>query len=71
VKVLIPLEGFSALSVAGGELYDPAADRAFTESFKGQLDPEIEVIEVATDINSPEFARIVAGAVSKALSALR
>ena len=68
---MIPLEGFSALSVAGGELYDPAADRAFTESLKGQLDPEIEVIEVATDINSPEFARIVADAVSKALSALR
>ncbi|MGA2108935.1 MAG: Tm-1-like ATP-binding domain-containing protein [Syntrophorhabdales bacterium] len=71
VKVVIPLEGFSALSVAGGELYDPAADRAFTESLRGQMNPEIEVIEVATDINSTEFARIVADAVSKALSALR
>ena len=71
VKVVIPLGGFSVLSAAGGELYDPEADLAFTESLKKQLDPEIEVIEVAIDINSPEFADVVTGAVSKCLSALR
>ncbi|HUJ69272.1 MAG TPA: Tm-1-like ATP-binding domain-containing protein [Syntrophorhabdales bacterium] len=71
VKVVIPLRGFSVLSAAGGELYDPEADLAFTESLKKQLDPEIEVIEVAIDINSPEFADVVTGAVSKCLSALR
>jgi len=71
VKVVIPLGGFSVLSTRGGELYDPEADLAFTESVKSRLDHEIEVIEVATDINSPEFSEVVMAAVSKSLSALR
>ncbi len=71
VKVVLPLAGFSNLGVAGGALHDPAADLLFVESLKGRLDPEIEVIEVATDINSPEFARVVAGALSKGLRAVR
>jgi len=71
VKVVIPLKGFSSVSVAGGELYDPTADQTFIETLKERLDQEIEVIEVATDINSREFAKVVAGALSKALSAVR
>lgn len=71
VKVVIPLGGFSALSVPGGELHDPEADLAFTESLKGQVDREIEVIEVACDINSPEFARVVTGKLSEASGASR
>jgi uncharacterized protein (UPF0261 family) len=71
VKAAIPLEGFSSLSIAGRELHDPLADRAFLETLKGQLDPEIEVIEAAADINNPEFARVVSGALSKGLSAVR
>ena len=70
VKVVIPLGGFSNLSAAGGELHDPAAELAFAESLKGRLDTEIEVIEVAEDINSPELGEAVAGALSRGWSAV-
>ena len=57
VKFLLPLKGFSALGTAGGILHDPDSDQAFIESIRENLDPEIELIEVDTHINSPEFAK--------------
>jgi uncharacterized protein (UPF0261 family) len=60
VKVIIPTRGFSSLSVEGGPLYDPAADQVFVAVLKKCLHTEIEIIEVNTDINSREFASIVA-----------
>jgi uncharacterized protein (UPF0261 family) len=66
VKVVIPLRGFSSLSVEGGPLHDPVADAAFASSLKSHLDPEIEIVEVDTDINDPVFARAVAEALSRA-----
>ncbi len=67
VKVVIPLRGFSSLSVAGGPLHHPAADGAFAFSLKSQLDPEIEIVEVDADINDPAFAKAVAEAMHRAL----
>jgi uncharacterized protein (UPF0261 family) len=66
VKAVIPLRGFSSLSVEGGPLHDPASDAAFSPALRSRLDPEIEVIEVDSDINSPTFARAVADALSHA-----
>jgi uncharacterized protein (UPF0261 family) len=66
VKAIIPLRGFSSLSVEGGPLHDPASDAAFSRALRSRLDPEIEVIEVDSDINSPIFARAVATALSRA-----
>ena len=66
VKVVIPLRGFSSLSMQGGPLHDPASDAVFSPALKSRLDPEIEVIEVDSDINSPTFARAVAAALSRA-----
>lgn len=60
VKFIIPLRGFSAPGTEGGVLHDAAADRAFIDSVKENLDPEIETIEMDTDINSPAFAEQVA-----------
>ena len=60
VKIIIPTKGFSSLSVEGGPLYEPAADKIFAVVLKKCLDPEIEIIEVDTDINSREFAKAVA-----------
>lgn len=60
VKIIIPLRGFSSLSVEGGPLYDPAADKMFSNTLKKCLAPEIEIIEVDSDINSKEFASAVA-----------
>lgn len=62
VKFLIPMKGFSSLSVAGGALYEPETDQMFVEALKAALDPEIELLEVDADINSREFASAVAGA---------
>jgi len=65
VKFVVPTQGFSSLSVAGGSLFDPASDGAFVASLKKHLDPAIEVIEVTTHINTPEFARAVVEALKE------
>jgi len=69
VKVLLPLKGFSSLSVESSPLHDPAADQAFIRALKAHLDPAIDVMEVDSDINSREFARAVAAALGKAVQA--
>ena len=67
VKVMIPLRGFSSLSVEGGPLYDPEVDKMFAITLKKYLDPEIEIIEIDSDINSKEFAKAVAKTLLMAL----
>jgi uncharacterized protein (UPF0261 family) len=67
VKAVVPLRGLSSLSEEGGPLNDPAADAAFASSLRRHLDPEIEIVEVDTDINHPVFARAVADALSRAI----
>ncbi len=67
VKVVIPLRGLSSLSVEGGPLNDPAADAVLASGLRVHLDPEIEIIDVDTDINDPIFAKAVADALSRAL----
>ena len=59
VKFVIPLKGFSSLSIEGGALYDPVSDQAFIDEFRKQIHPDIEIIEVGTHINTPEFAQVV------------
>jgi uncharacterized protein (UPF0261 family) len=66
VKFLIPTRGFSALGVEGGALHEPETDRVFADELKTRLDPEIQVIDVDTHLNSPEFARAVAQAFREA-----
>ena len=67
VKVIIPLRGFSSLSVEGGPLYDPEVDKLFGITLKKCLDPKIEIIEVDSDINSKVFAEVVANTLVQAL----
>jgi uncharacterized protein (UPF0261 family) len=67
VKFIIPKEGFSSISVEGGALYDPVSDQAFVDEFRRNVDPEIEIIEVDTHINTPEFARVVIDALERTL----
>jgi uncharacterized protein (UPF0261 family) len=69
VKFVVPRKGFSSLSVEGGALYDPASDEAFIVALKKNLDPEIKVFEVDSDINSREFAEVVVVALTEALNA--
>jgi uncharacterized protein (UPF0261 family) len=67
VKFIIPTKGFSSISVEGGALYDPVSDKAFVDEFRRNVDSEIEIIEVDTHINTPEFARAVIDALEQTL----
>jgi uncharacterized protein (UPF0261 family) len=68
VKFLIPVRGWSSLSVQGQPLYDPNADRVFVEALRKQLKPEIEVKEHDMHLNTPEFAMAVVIALEKMMS---
>jgi len=59
VKFLIPVRGWSTLSVKDQPLYDPDADRVFVEELRKQLKPEIEARELDVHLNTPEFALAV------------
>ena len=67
VKVVIPLRGFSSLSVENAVLYDPVADRAFIDTLNEHLDPSIETVHVDTHINAPQFADTVADILNRCL----
>ncbi len=71
VKFVIPTKGFSSLSVEGGALHEPETDQALIDELKKNLDPDIEIIEVETHINTPEFGRAVVDALEKSFSLLR
>lgn len=67
VKFIIPKRGFSSLSVEGGALYDPPSDKALMDGLRRHLDPKIQILEVDTDINNPEFAHAVVEALRESL----
>lgn len=67
VKVIVPLRGFSSLSMEGGPLYDPTVDKMFAYTLKKNLNPEIEIIRIDADINSKKFAAAVVKALMQAI----
>ncbi|NUB93741.1 Tm-1-like ATP-binding domain-containing protein [Haloterrigena sp. SYSU A121-1] len=52
----LPLEGVSAIDVAGEDFYDPEADEALFDALRSSLDEDVELLEVETDINDAAFA---------------
>jgi len=64
-RFLVPLRGFSSLSVEGGALHDPAVDQVFIDELKRNLDPDIKVVEVDTHINTRAFAEAVVEALEE------
>jgi len=67
VKFIIPTKGFSSISVEGGALYDPISDKIFIDEIRENLDPEIDIIALDTQINTPEFARAVVDVLEQTL----
>ena len=67
VKIIIPLRGFSSISLEHGPLYEPETDKIFAQTLKKSLDPEIEIIEIDSDINSKEFAEAVTNTLMQTL----
>ena len=60
VSVLLPRKAISVISAPGQSFHDPEADKALFESIKQHLRPDIEVLEMDTEINDPRFAEACA-----------
>lgn len=60
LTVFIPAGGVSMIATPGGPFYDAAADAALIGELKAGLRPDVEVVELATDINDPAFATAMA-----------
>src|SRR5206468_429148 len=60
VSVLIPRKAISVISAPGQKFHNPAADEALFNAIKSNLRPDIEVIEMENEINSPDFAEACA-----------
>ena len=62
VTVLIPLRAISVISAPGQKFHDPAADEALFGALKGNLRPDIPVLEMDCAINDAPFAEACAQA---------
>ena len=60
LTVFIPLRGLSMIDVPGAPFHDAAADAALVRELRAGLRPEVDVVEMATDINDPAFATAMA-----------
>lgn len=62
VKFFIPTRGWSSLSTQGGDLHEPGTDALFAPALKRSVRPGIEVSELPMELNSPDFAEVLATA---------
>ena len=60
VSVVVPTRGLSLADAEGGDLFDPAADRALFDSLRAALRPEFAYEEVDLHVDDPAFADLVA-----------
>jgi uncharacterized protein (UPF0261 family) len=54
--LFVPLKGVSMIAVEGQVFHDAEADAALVAGLHETLGPSVEVHEVETDINDPDFA---------------
>ncbi len=54
--LFIPLRGVSMIAVEGQVFHDTAADEALLAGLRETLDDSVEVHELETDVNDPDFA---------------
>jgi uncharacterized protein (UPF0261 family) len=60
LAVFLPTAGVSMIDAPGMPFHDPAADAALVRELKAGLRPGVEVVEMATNVNDPAFARAMA-----------
>ena len=60
VSVVVPARGFSLADAEGGDLWDPAADRAFIDSLRDALRDDFAYEEVDAHVDDADFADLVA-----------
>ena len=68
-RVVIPTGGWSSLSTQGEQLYDPVADAAFAPALRETLTVDIPVEEHELELNTDEFAEVLAGAIHEMIVA--
>jgi uncharacterized protein (UPF0261 family) len=66
--LFIPLRGVSMIATEGQPFYDADADEALFSALRENLGPNVEVHEVDTDINDPEFAIAMADRLHESLT---
>ena len=69
VKVIIPLGGWSSLDRRGTDFYDAELDRVFVDELRKRLKRDIEVREVDSDLETPEFAQAIVDAFDEIMGA--
>ena len=68
--LFMPLRGVSMIAVEGQPFHDPEADEALFSTLREELDTEkVEVHELDTDVNNPEFALAMANRLHELLEA--
>jgi uncharacterized protein (UPF0261 family) len=60
LTLFVPLRGVSLIATDGQVFHDPAADEALFGALREHLDPGVDVRELDTDINDPEYALAMA-----------
>jgi uncharacterized protein (UPF0261 family) len=69
VKMLIPMDGFSAFDSKEGPLYDPDAPQLFAKKLQAHLNDQMTVSLLPYHINDPEFAVAILEAIDQLQSA--
>ena len=69
VKILIPMDGFSAFDSKEGPLYDPDAPQLFAKTLQEHLNDQMTVSLLPYHINDPEFAVAILEAIDQLPSA--
>ena len=54
--LVLPMAGISMIDVEGEDFYDPEADAALFDALRENLDSDVELVEMDTDINDEAFA---------------
>src|SRR5262245_10255373 len=67
--LFVPLRGISAIATKGQPFHDQAADDALFSAVREGLSPNVELHELDTDINDPEFAFATANRLHEMLQA--
>jgi uncharacterized protein (UPF0261 family) len=68
-SLYLPLGGVSALDVAGEDFHDPEADAALFDALREAVGPDVDVVEVETDVNDESFALAAAERLDEMLRA--
>ena len=67
VMILVPSNGWSSVDMPGNPTHDPEEDQIFVQELRASANSNIEIVEVAANMEDPEFAQAVVEAALKIL----